>query len=54
MKFAQHFAELRQKVYLYIHVVVLGRCLPSLDGKIEHFVTEKTGKAVAKRESDRL
>ena len=37
----QHFAELRQKICLYIHVVVLLTCLPSLDGKSEHFVTKK-------------
>ena len=37
----QHFAELRQKVCLYIHVVVLQRGLPSLDGKLERFVTKK-------------
>ena len=37
----QHFSELRQKVCLYIHVVVLLRCLPSLDGKLEHFITKK-------------
>ena len=48
-----HFAELRQKVRLCIHVVVLRRGLSSLDGKLERFVTKK-GKAVAKLESDRL
>ena len=37
----QHFAEVRQKVCLYIHVVVLQRGLPSLDGKLKHFVTKK-------------
>ena len=37
----QHFAELRQKVCLYIHVVVLQRGLPSLDGKLVRFVTKK-------------
>ena len=37
----QHFAELRQKNCLYIHVVVLLTCLPSLDGKLERFVTKK-------------
>ena len=46
----QHFAELRQKVCLYIHVLVLQRGLPSLDGKLERFVE----KMVAKLESDRL
>ena len=40
----QHFAELRQKVCLYIHVVVLLTCLPSLDGKLERFV-KKNGKS---------
>ena len=44
----QHFAELRQKVCLYIHVVVLQRGLPSLNGKIACFVTKKMEKAVAK------
>ena len=37
----QHFVELRQKVCLYIHIiglVVLIRGLPSLDGKLEHYV----------------
>ena len=37
----QHFAELRHKICLYIHVVVLLTCLPSLDGKLERFVTKK-------------
>ena len=37
----QHFAELRQRNCLYIHVVVLLTCLPSLDGKLERFVTKK-------------
>ena len=37
----QHFAELRQKNCLYIHIVVLLTCLPSLDGKLECFVTKK-------------
>ena len=35
-----YFAELRQKVCLYIHKVVLLRCLPSLDGRLERFVTK--------------
>ena len=48
------FAELRQKVCLYIPVVVLLRGLPSLDGKFDRFVTKKVEKAVAKLESDRL
>ena len=50
----QHFAELRQKNCLYIHVVVLLTCLPSLDGKLERFVTKKVAKVIAKLESDRL
>ena len=37
----QHFAELSQKVCLCTHVVVLQRGLPSLDGKLERFVTKK-------------
>ena len=37
----QHFAELRQKVCQYKHGVVLLTCLPSLDGKLERFVTKK-------------
>ena len=37
----QHFAELRQKVCLYIHVVVLLRCLPSWEGKNELFVRKE-------------
>ena len=37
----QHFAELRQKVCLYIHVVVLLTRLPSLNVKLECFVTKK-------------
>ena len=37
----QHFAELRQKICLHIYVVVLLTCLPSLDGKLERFVTKK-------------
>ena len=37
----QHFAELRQKFFLYIHIVVLLTYLPSLDGKLERFVTKK-------------
>ena len=37
----QNFAELRQKTCLYIHIVVLLTCLPSLDGKLERFVTKK-------------
>ena len=37
----QHFAELRQKICLHIYVVVLLTCLPSLDGKLQRFVTKK-------------
>ena len=37
----QHFAVLRQEVCLYIHVLVLQSGLPSLDGKLERFVTKK-------------
>ena len=50
----QHFAELSQKVYLYIHIVVLLRYMPSLDGKVERFVTNTMEKVVAKLKSDRL
>ena len=49
----QHFAELRQKVCQYKHVVLLLRCLPSLDSKLERFVTKRE-KVIAKLESDRL
>ena len=41
----QHFAELRQKVCLYIHILVLPRGLPSLDGKLKRFLTKKNGKS---------
>ena len=41
----QHFAELRQKMCLHIYVVVLLTCLPCLDGKLERFVTKKSGKS---------
>ena len=44
----QHFAELRQKVCLYIHAVVLLRGLPSLEGKNELFVGKKRKKLLAK------
>ena len=41
----QYFAELRQKVclymYIHVHVEVLQRSLPCLDGKLEHFVPKK-------------
>ena len=43
----QHFAELRQKVCLYIHTVVLLRGLSSLEGKNEFFVGEKRKKLLA-------
>ena len=42
----QHFAELRQINCLYIHVVVLLTCLPSLDGKLERFVTKRWQKGL--------
>ena len=48
----QRFAVLSQKVSLYIHVIVLQSGLPSLDGKLERFVTKKMEKAIAKLESD--
>ena len=50
----QHFAELRQKICLNIHVVVLLTCLPSLDGKLGLFCNKKVAKVIAKLESDRL
>ena len=37
----QYFSVLRQKVSLCIHIVVLQSGLPSLDGKLKHFVTKK-------------
>ena len=43
----QHFAELRQKVYLYIHAVVLQRGLPSLEVKNKLFVGKKRKKWLA-------
>ena len=43
----QHFTELRQKVRLYIHAVVLLRGLPSLEGKNKLFVGKKTEKRLA-------
>ena len=36
----QYFAQLRQKVCLYIYVVVFQRGLRSLDGKLERFATK--------------
>ena len=50
----QHFAELRQKVCLYTHTVVLQIGLTSLDSQLECFVTNKWKKWSAKLESDRL
>ena len=44
----QHFADLRQKICLYIHAVVLLRGLPSLEGKNELFVGKKRKKLLAK------
>ena len=41
----QHLAELRQKVCLYIHAVVLLRCL---EGKNKLFVGKKWKKLLAK------
>ena len=41
----QHFTELRQKVWLYIHVVVLQSNLLGLDGKLQRLVTKKIGKS---------
>ena len=46
----QNFAEMRQKVCFYIHVLVLQRGLLSWDGRLERFVTKKGKKAVAKIE----
>ena len=43
----QHFAELRQKVCLYTHAVVLLRGLPSLEAKNELFVVKKSKKRLA-------
>ena len=43
-----------KSMFIYIHLVVLLRCLSSLDGKPEHFVPKKMKKDVAKLESDRL
>ena len=50
----QHFAELRQKLCLYIHAVVLLRGLSSWEGKNEIFVGKKEEKAVSQIKSDRL
>ena len=39
-----HFAELRQRLCLYIHAVVLQRGLPSMDGKLKR-LTQISGKS---------
>ena len=36
-----HFAQLRKKVCLNTHAVVLQRGFPSLDSKLKRFVTKK-------------
>ena len=41
----QHFTELRQKCCLNIYLGVLLTCLPSLDGKFERFLSQKSGKS---------
>ena len=51
---SQHFAELRQKVCLYIHAVVVLRGLPSLEGKNDLFCGKREEKAVSQIKSDRL
>ena len=43
-----------KSMFIHVHILVLQRDLPSLDGKHEHFVNKKVEKAVAKPESDRL
>ena len=50
----QHFEELRIKVCLYIHAVVLLRGLPSLEGKNEVLVGKIKEKAVSQIKSHRL
>ena len=50
----QHFAELGQKVGLYIHDLVLLRCLPILNVKHKLFITKKRKKRSAKLGSNRL
>ena len=50
----QHFVELRQKVCLYIHTLVLLRGLSSLEGKNKLFVEKKEEKAVSPTKLDRL
>ena len=42
---------LTKSMFTYIHVIVLQRDLPSLDGHLERFVTKKVEKVVAKLES---
>ena len=44
----EHFAQLSQKVCLYIHAVVLLRGLPSLECKDELFVGKTRKKLLAK------
>ena len=47
----QHFAELiYTHICLYTHAVVIQRGLPSLERKLERFVTEKWKKRSAKLE----
>ena len=46
----QHFAELRQKVCLYRHALVLPRGLPSFEGKNKLFVGIKEEKVVSQTE----
>ena len=43
----QHFAELRQKVCVYMHTVVLLRGLSSLNDKNELFVGKKRKRVLA-------
>ena len=50
----KHFAELRQKVCLYIHIVVLLKMFAKFGLQTRTFCHKKMEKAVAKLESDRL
>ena len=43
----RRFARLRQKVCLYIRVLVLQRDLPNLGGNLKRFVTKRVEKVVA-------
>ena len=43
-----------KKLFEYIQVVVHQTYLPSLEGKLERFVTKKVAKVIAKLESGRL